>query len=339
MIMAVRHSTRASPIGSRGSLSFASRSNMCSSLTVLRTEPAAFVPRVRWPRTRSVGERSRPEPAVHRDLPYVRSARCRLAIVGDSMIPPHQKLRWPCEQDRTGQGAGNKQHAGSEPNRPQTQHYPAIVRRRKEFDYSRSSVMNESPCDCPNSRQRQQRQFQFAACPIAGDPRLPGAFCSFGGDHGQIAVDRKHASQEDHHRSPNEKQHVDHIIRTFRLGRSCHQALTGLATYALLLVGTYVRAEGAGLAFRDWPLMSGRLVPDLAQPGAGSMFAHRLLAIAVTALVAWCVVRARTMRPRSPRLIGLSTLALVLVLAQIAVGALNVVTELATWARAAHVAV
>ena len=114
---------------------------------------------------------------------------------------------------------------------------------------------------------------------------------------------------------------------------------TGLVTYGLLLVGTYVRAEGAGLAFRDWPLMSGRLVPDLTQPGAGPMFAHRLLAIAVTALVAWCVVRARTMRPRSSRLIGLSTLALVLVLAQIAVGALNVVTELATWARAAHVAV
>jgi len=115
--------------------------------------------------------------------------------------------------------------------------------------------------------------------------------------------------------------------------------VTALVTYGLLLVGTYVRAEGAGLAFRDWPLMSGRLVPDLSQPGAGPMFAHRLLAIAVTALVAWCVVRARTMRPRSSRLIGLSTLALVLVIAQIAVGALNVVTELATWARAAHVAV
>ena len=116
-------------------------------------------------------------------------------------------------------------------------------------------------------------------------------------------------------------------------------AFMGLVTYGLLLVGTYVRAEGAGLAFRDWPLMSGRLVPDLTQPGAGPMFAHRLLAIAVTALVAWCAVRARTMRPRSSRLIGLSTLALVLVLAQVAVGALNVVTELATWARAAHVAV
>ena len=115
--------------------------------------------------------------------------------------------------------------------------------------------------------------------------------------------------------------------------------VTAAATYALLLVGTYVRAEGAGLAFRDWPLMSGRLIPDLSQPGAGPMFAHRLLAIAVTSLVAWCVVRARTMRPRSPAIVGLSTLALVLLAAQIVVGGLNVVTELATWARAAHVAI
>jgi protoheme IX farnesyltransferase len=116
-------------------------------------------------------------------------------------------------------------------------------------------------------------------------------------------------------------------------------AATALATYALLLVGTYVRAEGAGLAFRDWPLMSGRLVPDLSQPGAGPMFAHRMLAIVVTSLIAWCLVRARTMRPRSARLVRLSTLGLVLLAAQIAVGGLNVVTELATWARAAHVAI
>jgi heme o synthase len=115
-------------------------------------------------------------------------------------------------------------------------------------------------------------------------------------------------------------------------------AVTALATYALLLVGTYVRAEGAGLAFRDWPLMSGRLLPDLSQPGAGPMFAHRLLAIVVTSLVAWCAVRARTMRPRSVRLVRLSTVALVLIGAQIAVGGLNVVTELAMWVRAAHVA-
>ena len=39
--------------------------------------------------------------------------------------------------------------------------------------------------------------------------------------------------------------------------------ITTGATGALLLVGTYVRARSAGLAFTDWPLMNGRLVPAL----------------------------------------------------------------------------
>ncbi|HVF08739.1 MAG TPA: COX15/CtaA family protein, partial [Actinomycetota bacterium] len=84
---------------------------------------------------------------------------------------------------------------------------------------------------------------------------------------------------------------------------------TALATFALLLVGTYVRAEGAGLAFHDWPLMGGRLVPSFDSPGAAEMFAHRLLALVVAALVLWMLVRARTMSHRSTRLIRLSTAA------------------------------
>ena len=115
-------------------------------------------------------------------------------------------------------------------------------------------------------------------------------------------------------------------------------AWTAAATYGLLLVGTYVRAEGAGLAFRDWPLMGGRLLPDLSAYGAGLMFAHRILAIVVTALVIWCLVRARTMVPRSDRLVRLATLTLALLVGQVLIGGANVLTELATWARAAHVA-
>jgi protoheme IX farnesyltransferase len=115
-------------------------------------------------------------------------------------------------------------------------------------------------------------------------------------------------------------------------------AWTAAATYALLLVGTYVRAEGAGLAFPDWPLMGGRIVPDLSVPGALLMFAHRVLAIVVVALVVWCLVRARTMVPRSPRLVRLATITLLLLLGQVLVGAANVLTGLETWVRASHVA-
>src|SRR5215213_4033257 len=114
-------------------------------------------------------------------------------------------------------------------------------------------------------------------------------------------------------------------------------AWTAVATYALLLVGTYVRAEGAGLAFREWPLMGDSIVPDLQRDGGVAMFAHRLLAIGVTALVVWCTVRARTMRPRSRRLMRLSVATLALLVVQILVGGANVLTGLATWARAAHV--
>jgi protoheme IX farnesyltransferase len=114
---------------------------------------------------------------------------------------------------------------------------------------------------------------------------------------------------------------------------------TAVATYALLLVGTYVRAEGAGLAFRDWPLMGGRLVPSLTVYGAVEMFLHRGLAVVVTALVIWLAVRARTRAPRSRALVRLSGLAVVLLLTQVTLGGINVVTELATAPRAAHVGV
>ncbi len=113
--------------------------------------------------------------------------------------------------------------------------------------------------------------------------------------------------------------------------------VAAVATFALLLVGTYVRAEGAGLAFRDWPLMGGRLVPSFGPRGAAEMFAHRVLAIVVAALVLWLSVRARTMAVRSARLVRLSTLAGALFLGQIVAGGVNVLTELSTLPRALHV--
>jgi heme o synthase len=115
-------------------------------------------------------------------------------------------------------------------------------------------------------------------------------------------------------------------------------AVTTVVTFSLLLVGTYVRAEGAGLAFRDWPLMGGRLVPSFSVPGAFEMFAHRILALVAGALVIWMSVRARAASPRSPRLVRLTTIAVVFLVAQIALGGANVVSELAQVPRAAHVA-
>jgi heme o synthase len=112
--------------------------------------------------------------------------------------------------------------------------------------------------------------------------------------------------------------------------------ITTLATGALLLVGTYVRAKGAGLAFTDWPLMDGKLVPALG--GANTaMFAHRILAALVFVLVLYLVVRARTMSPRRRQDVWLAQLALGFFAAQIVVGAAQVWTHLKPWAVVLHV--
>jgi heme o synthase len=112
---------------------------------------------------------------------------------------------------------------------------------------------------------------------------------------------------------------------------------TAAATGALLLVGTYVRARGAGLAFDDWPLMDGRLVPTLGG-AATPMFVHRVLAAFVFLLVVWIAIRARTMEHRTRDLVALSTLALALFVGQILVGAANVWTHLRPAAVVGHVA-
>ena len=124
-----------------------------------------------------------------------------------------------------------------------------------------------------------------------------------------------------------------------RAGGSLATLATGTvtATGLLLLVGTYVRASNAQLVFTDWPLMDGRLVPALGG-AATAMFAHRVLAAATFLLVLWTAIRARTSADRSRDLVRLSTLALVLFVAQILSGAANVWTRLRPGAVVVHVA-
>jgi heme o synthase len=113
--------------------------------------------------------------------------------------------------------------------------------------------------------------------------------------------------------------------------------VTAAVVGVLLLVGTYVRASDAQLVFTDWPLMDGRLVPTLGG-AATAMFLHRALAAIATLLVLWTAIRARTDVGRHATSVRLSTLALVLFVAQIVVGAANVWTRLRPWAVVAHVA-
>lgn len=107
-------------------------------------------------------------------------------------------------------------------------------------------------------------------------------------------------------------------------------------TLVLLVLGALVRQQGAGLAFADWPLMGGRVLPapdDLAQ---GLHFAHRLLALGVFGHLIVLALRAR----RDPRP-GVRLLAVGVAgtfAAQMLVGGLNVWTGLAPAAVLVHVA-
>jgi heme A synthase len=111
------------------------------------------------------------------------------------------------------------------------------------------------------------------------------------------------------------------------------------AVLGVIVVGALVRGEGAGLAFTDWPLMGGRVVPHVGGLRPALMFMHRVLAAAVAVVVAVVAVRTwelrRTRRPAA----ALALCAAGLFVAQVLIGAANVWSRLAVGPVVAHVAV
>ena len=122
--------------------------------------------------------------------------------------------------------------------------------------------------------------------------------------------------------------------------------LAAAATYALLLFGANVTANSAGLVFPDWPLMNGSVNP-LPPAGADAtvrgLFAihalHRYVA-AVVAIIVWATALGawRTERDR-PAVRRLAMWFGVIFTIQVGVGALQVFTLMAPWARTLHVAI
>jgi protoheme IX farnesyltransferase len=106
-------------------------------------------------------------------------------------------------------------------------------------------------------------------------------------------------------------------------------------TGALLLLGAYVRGEGASLVFLDWPLMDGRLVPALDGRDTVAAFGHRAVAAAAVVLGAVLAVRARRLA-RAPQR-TLAWIAFGLLLVQAGLGAATVLSRLAPPAVAGHV--
>ena len=61
--------------------------------------------------------------------------------------------------------------------------------------------------------------------------------------------------------------------------------LTAAGVLGVILIGSYVTGRSAGYVFPDWPLMDGRLVPDLSYEPALLHFLHRALAAVVGVVV------------------------------------------------------
>lgn len=96
------------------------------------------------------------------------------------------------------------------------------------------------------------------------------------------------------------------------------------AVLALVLVGSYVTGRDAGYVFTDWPLMGGRVIPDLSFEPAAIHFLHRALALLtgiVVAAVGLAVVRRKEELPFQAKL---AHAAIALFAVQLLVGALNV---------------
>jgi protoheme IX farnesyltransferase len=114
--------------------------------------------------------------------------------------------------------------------------------------------------------------------------------------------------------------------------------LTMTAVFAQMLLGSWVTGHDAGLAYPDFPLMNGSLLPAVDAPTQAIQVAHRALAVVVVGLVAWTAVaiRRRT-QSRLPRtLVGV---ALALVIIQVALGAANVWSRLSAAFVVPHLAV
>ncbi len=126
-------------------------------------------------------------------------------------------------------------------------------------------------------------------------------------------------------------------------------AFTAAATFAVLLFGSNVTAQGVGLIYPDWPLLNGGFLPTPpeAPPGADIFYnmtgffthaMHRYAAALVLIPVGVAARHAWKNRVAQPRLARLAVAVLALYVAQVVVGGLQVLLLLAPWTQTLHVA-
>ena len=115
-------------------------------------------------------------------------------------------------------------------------------------------------------------------------------------------------------------------------------AITAAAIFGQMLLGSWVTGHHAGLAYADFPLMNGSLLPSVVGSEQAAHLAHRVMSLIVAALVAWTwlTVRRET-AAQLPR--RLATILAVLVIVQIVLGGLNVISRLSALFVVPHLAV
>ena len=100
--------------------------------------------------------------------------------------------------------------------------------------------------------------------------------------------------------------------------------MAALGVLVLLLVGSYVTGRSAGYVFEDWPLMGGKLIPDLSFEPAAIHFLHRALAAIVGVVVFAVGVGVAKRKDEFPKQARFAHAAMGLFGFQVIVGALNV---------------
>lgn len=129
----------------------------------------------------------------------------------------------------------------------------------------------------------------------------------------------------------NQAAHDDHGARRLALGFSALVALT----LGLIVLGSLVRAHGAGLACPDWPLCFGNFVPEMDLRIAFE-WSHRVVAGGVAIFFAGLAIASFRQPDRIASIRTLISVAAVLLAVQILLGALTVWLELASWTVTAH---